>query len=214
MAGIEHQLVHEDNARKGPKGKSPWIEDGSVRIGDTALIVEYLRKKYGVDPDAGATPGEAARNLALQRMLEEHTHQVVEYELIVDDRGWPVLRAFFASALPPVARTIVPHFVRSVTRRQLHARGLARHSRDEIARMGIADAEAVECLLEDAPFLGGARPRSVDASAFGMLGMLAFSPLTTPVASRIRDLPHLMSYLEGLRGRWFAGHTGAAEEKA
>jgi glutathione S-transferase len=204
MAGIEHQLVHEDNPGKGPKGKSPWIEDGPTRMGDTQLIIEHLCRTRGVDPDAGATEVERARDLAVRRMLEEHTHQVLEYELFVDARGFREQRAVLAGLLPPVARSVVPHLMRRAVHKQLHARGLARHAPADITRMGQADVDAVKALLGDAPFLGGEAPRTVDASAFGMLGMLAFSPLSTPVASHIRADATLMRYLERLRARFCA----------
>lgn len=204
MAGIAHVLVHEDNARKGPKGKSPWIEDGPVRLGDTTLILEHLASQYGVDLEDGATALERARELALRRMLEEHTHQIVEHELFVDEVGWPIGQQVFSS-LPPVVRTLVPALVRALIRRQLHARGLGRHSPSHIARMGIADVDAVAGSLGDALFLGGPSPRTVDATAFGMLGVLAFAPLQTPVASYLRRNQPLMEYLQRLRQRWFAG---------
>jgi glutathione S-transferase len=208
MAGIEHVLVHEDNPNKGPKGKSPWIEDGSVRMGDTSLIIDYLGRKHGADPDKGAPAVERAQDLVLRRMLEEHTHQIVEYELFVDDRGFRHIRAFYEQVMPPVVRRIVPFVLRTLVRRQLHARGVARHSPDDITQMGIADVDAVVGLLGDRPFLGGDAPRTVDASAFGMLGMLAFAPFTTPVASHIRAEPKLMGYLERLRARWHMAGPG------
>jgi glutathione S-transferase len=202
LAGIEHELVHEDNPGKGPKGKSPWIENGSLRMGDTQLIIENLSRTRGVNPDAGATAEERARDLAVRRMLEEHTHQVLEYELLVDERGFRALRAALAAALPPIVRTVVPHVMRHATRKQLLARGLARHARADITRMGEADVDAVKTLLGTAPFLGGETPRTVDASAFGMLGLLAFAPMATPVASHIRRDATLMRYLERLRARF------------
>ena len=40
MAQLPFDFVVANDPSKGPKGKSPWIEDGSVRMGDSTLIIE------------------------------------------------------------------------------------------------------------------------------------------------------------------------------
>src|SRR5262245_9708800 len=83
MAGIAHELVVENDPRKGPKGKSPWIEYGDVRMGDSAIIMAHLGARFGVDLDAHLTRDERARATAVQRMLEEHYHQAFEHQLFL-----------------------------------------------------------------------------------------------------------------------------------
>ena len=53
LAGLPYQQVLEDNPRKGPKGKNPWIELDGELIGDSEFIIELLSKRYGVNLDAG-----------------------------------------------------------------------------------------------------------------------------------------------------------------
>src|SRR5262249_45361546 len=48
---IPYEVVDSD-PRKAPKGKLPFIEDGGVRIGDTSLIIDHLKRTRGVDPDS------------------------------------------------------------------------------------------------------------------------------------------------------------------
>src|SRR5436189_2416052 len=83
MLDVPYERVYEDDHRKGPKRKSPWIEDGNVRMGDTELILAYLK----IDPDEGLSSEERARSHVLTTMLQEGFHQIFEYELLVDERG-------------------------------------------------------------------------------------------------------------------------------
>ena len=68
MADIPYKLLAGD-ARKAPKGKLPYIEDGGRAIPDSSFIVEYLRKNYR-DLDAGISPADRALATAVQSMLE------------------------------------------------------------------------------------------------------------------------------------------------
>jgi glutathione S-transferase len=52
IARIRYEVVDTPDPRKGPKGKLPFIEDDGVRIADTSLIVDHLKKTRDTDPDA------------------------------------------------------------------------------------------------------------------------------------------------------------------
>jgi len=71
IAGIPYEVVDTPDPRAGPKGKLPFIEDAGVRIADTSLIVDYLVKTRGVDPDARLDASQRAIALLVQRTLEE-----------------------------------------------------------------------------------------------------------------------------------------------
>ncbi len=66
LTELPYQAIVENNSDKGPKKKSPWIEDEEVRMGDTELIIEYLKQKHDIDPDANLTSQEKATALAWQ----------------------------------------------------------------------------------------------------------------------------------------------------
>src|SRR5262249_31944888 len=127
MLDLPYERVVENDPRKGPKGKSPWIEDGDVRMGDTELILQYLCRKHGVELDRDLSPAQRARGHVLQRTLEEHFHQVLQYELAVDDRGWAEMRPLISRSLPGPLLEALRFLVRTGLRKQLVARGIARH---------------------------------------------------------------------------------------
>ena len=95
IAGIPYEVVDTPRSAQGPKGKLPFIEDAGVRIADTSLIVDYLVKTRGVDPDARLDASQRAIALLVQRTLEEHYAFVLAYTHILRDEGWQHTRARF-----------------------------------------------------------------------------------------------------------------------
>ena len=54
MTGLDYEAVIENNIGKGPKKKTPWIEYGELRMGDSELIIEHLRTKFGEESRHGS----------------------------------------------------------------------------------------------------------------------------------------------------------------
>jgi glutathione S-transferase len=199
MAGVAYERRFEDDVRKGPKRKSPWIEHGGVRMGDTELILAHL----GVDPDAGLSAEQRARSHVLRRTLEESFHAVLEWEMFVHDDGWAHTLRLFDGKMPSVLVPLVGWFVRRQFRHHLYERGIGRHAPAEIAAFGKADLDALVALLGDREWLVADHPTRIDASAFGLLALPIRSGLPTPVATWAREQPTLVAFVERARARFF-----------
>jgi glutathione S-transferase len=202
MAEVPFEFVVANDPSKGPKGKSPWIEYGSVRMGDTALIIEHLIERFGVDLDAHLDARERALAVSIQRMLEEHYHQCFEHQLFFG-RGSDQRLAEFASIMPTPIRWLVPTMIRRAFGRQLHARGMARHSEEVILAQGKADLDALSELLGDKPYFLGDEPSSIDACIFGFLGVSVYVAGDNPLYRYGASLENLMRYAERMRVRYF-----------
>lgn len=203
LSGIPHQVRIEDDSRKGPKGKNPWIVLDGERIGDTELILARLSAERPVSIDDWLSPEQGARALVLSRMVEEHLHQLFEYELIVHDAGYPVFRSMVTAQLPPVIGPMVSGMVRSHFRKQLHARGIARHQPDEITALGQADLDALSTLLGDQRWFLGDQPCSADCAVWGQLAPFVMAPLDTPVAQHARTRGNLAAWAHRVRDELF-----------
>ena len=202
MTGLPHQIVVENNPGKGPKGKSPWIEDGDVRMGDSELIIRYLGEKYGVDPDARLSPSDRAVSLAWRRTFEEHYHQAFEHQLFFG-RGGDDRFAQLAATLPPVVRLIAPPMMRKQFKKQLHARGLGRHDERDILAMGMADLDAASTFLDGRSYFFGDEPTNLDACAFGFLGVTIYVEGDNPLYRHAASLGNLVAFTERMRARYF-----------
>jgi glutathione S-transferase len=207
MLGVPYELAHEDDARKGPKRKSPWVVDGDARLGDTELILRHLEATRGVRLDRDLDPALAAKGHAIRRLLEEHFHQVFEHELVVRDDGFAVLRATFANQMSPLQLAIVGPLMRRAMRRHLFERGLGRHTPAEIESLGRADVDALVALLGDQPYFLGDTPTKTDASAFGLFAATIRSGIPGPVASYARAQPTLVAFVDRAQARFFPSST-------
>src|SRR5688500_19304027 len=131
IAHVPHEIVDTSDPRQAPKRKLPFIEDGTMRVADTSLIIDYLVKTRGVDPDARLDDSQRAIALLVQRTLEEHYAFVVAYTHLVRDEGVQHTRARFDD-VPALMRPFVANLVRGRVRKLLWYQGTLRHSHEEI----------------------------------------------------------------------------------
>jgi len=202
MAGIPFEFVVANDPSKGPKGKSPWIEHGTVRMGDSTLIIEHLASQRGIDLDADLDAHQRALALSVQRMLEEHYHQCFEHQLFFG-RGSEGRLKEFASSMPIPLRWLAPTVIKRAFRKQLHARGMGRHPEEVIVDQGKADLDALSELLGDKPYFLGDRPSSIDACVFGFLGVSVYVAGDNPLYRHGASLDNLLRYCERMRARYF-----------
>ncbi|MFW6077727.1 MAG: glutathione S-transferase family protein [Hyphomicrobiales bacterium] len=199
LAGIPYEQVIEDDPRKGPKKKNPWIEVDGELIGDTEVIIDLLSQRHKVDMDDGLSPEQRAVGYAWRRAFEEHFHQVLEWELFVHPAGAAYMHQSMTSKLPPIVGPAVFAMLKSHFRKQLYARGIARHSPDVIAAKGRADIDALAAFLGDGPFLLRDRPSTTDTAVFGQLAPMVYWPMATPVAAHARSVEPIAAYCERMR---------------
>jgi glutathione S-transferase len=212
MAGLRYEMVIENNTGKGPKKKTPWIVDGDLTMGDSELIIDYLKGKYGVDPDAGIRREERATALAWHRTFEEHYHQAFEHQLFFG-RGGEERRKVMLAMLPRLARPLVEVIFTSKLTTQLYARGLTRHGEESLIAMGIADLDAASVFLADKPFFLGDTPRTIDACVFGFLGVSVYVEGDNPLFRHAASLGNLAAYTERMRARYFPETLPKRSEK-
>lgn len=202
MAGLPFDVVIANDPSKGPKGKSPWIEHGTLRMGDSALIIEYLQERFGTDLDAHLDARQRALAMCVQRMMEEHFHQCFEHQLFFGRGGDERLHEL-AATMPIPLRWLVPTVLKRAFSKQLYARGMGRHSEEVIIAQGKSDLDALVELLGDQPYFLGDRPASLDACVFGFLGVSLYVAGDNPLYRYGASLESLMRYCERMRARYF-----------
>jgi len=210
LAGISYEQVFQDDTRKGPKRKNPWIELDGEPIGDTEIIIELLGTRFGIDLDDGLTPAQRAFGHVCRRSFEEHFHQVLEWELLVHPAGARHMHSETVKSMPPVLGRVVFGMMQRQMSRQLYARGIARHTPEVIERKGRADIDAFATILGEKPFLLADRPVTADAAVFGQLAPMVYWPMATPVAQYARSVPNILAYCERMKARCFGDAVKAA----
>ena len=190
--GIPYRQQIENRSDRGPMGKSPWIEQGDFRMGDSDAIIRHLAAQQGLpDPIRCETPVQAG-NLGLRIAFEERFHQILEWELFVHPEGRRAMRAMICAQTPPLVGPLVFASMARHFRRQLHARGIGRLTAAQIADEGrrLLDALSLRLTNGDA-WLDGDGPGLTDFAVWGQVAPMLCWPMHTPVAENAKSLPAL-----------------------
>lgn len=199
LVGLAYRVEPLRDLGQAPKGKGPYIEDGAQTIGDSALIIEHLKRTREVDPDAWLSPAQRGIGRALGLMLEEHLYFVALHNRWLEDAHWPQVRGRVLAGMPAAMQEEVRDDVRETMRRQ----GLGRHRRDELYALGVADLAALADVLGAQPFLLGARPATVDCIAFAFVHGELCPLFDGPLRQAILRRPNLPAYERRFRERLF-----------
>jgi len=201
MFGVEYTVVHENDTRRAPLGKMPWIVDDGEVVGDSSLAIAHLKRTRGLNPDAGMTPEQAATAHAIQRLVENHLYHVFVYYRWVAS-GPEVISRFFAG-VPAVIRPAVSRLVRKKLVRDLRGHGVALHRAEDVWEMGRQDLTALSQLLRDRVYFFGDEPTTTDATVFGLLVMFFRSPTEPSMVEHARGLGNLEPYCDRMLERYF-----------
>ena len=213
MTGIHYENCPPDPS-KSPKGKFPFIEDGELKLGDSTLIIEVLKEKYGKDPDASLSTAERAISHAFRKMLEENFYWVIGYLRYKLEENWKVYRQLVLDAVAP-GLPIEKHeemgeFIKSTVLNQLHSQGMGRHSPEEVAQIGIADLCAIADYLGDKPYFMGNQPTTADATVYAHVTSCIQGPGTDLVKTYGLGRANLVDYCHRMRGRYFPEYANKA----
>ncbi|GAK43902.1 conserved protein [Tepidicaulis marinus] len=197
LAGIGYERRDMPNPAKAPKGKLPFIVADGEKVGDSTLIMKWLKARRGVDLDWHLTPLERARSHALQRMLEERLYWAIVYTRWCEkENEWLEKEIFFGDVPAPI-RFFVYRAVLKQMKTALHHHGLGRHTREEIYAFGAEDLAALAAELGDKPYLFGERPSLADASAFGILvNIIGIPQIKSPLIDAMRTHDNLIAYTD------------------
>ena len=192
---IPYRQEIENRPDRGPLGKSPWIELGSLRMGDSDAIIRHLAVERSLpDPFRCDTAGQAA-NLGLRIAFEERFHQILEWELFVHPEGRREMRAMIRTLAPPLIGPLVFAQMARHFGRQLRARGIGRLAPTQIASEGRRLLDALALRLESGGgWLDEGGPGLADFAVWGQVAPMLCWPMSTPVADHAKAIPTLSAW--------------------
>jgi len=203
MANIPYDVVSANNPRLSPKGKIPYIKHDGKAMGDTGLIIDYLKKTFGDPLDAHLSEEQKAIGLAFRRLCEEHLYWTVLFHRWCTPEGWKVVSSLFFNHLPSWKRILISTLARKHLKKQVYAQGVGRHTPAEVEQMGIEDIKAIACYLKDKPYFFGDEPSSVDACIYAFLAGIAYAPISSHMKEVLHQHTSLLRYCERMQQRYF-----------
>lgn len=204
LANVDYVSTHA-NMMNAPRGKVPWIVDDGTLVADSEAVLNHLEASLS-DPlgEAAVAPDRRAQHHAIRRMLENGSYWLSFYERWVNPQHWATTRAAFFDPLGFPMGSIISSVIRRRVARDAHGQGVSRYGDAERDAMGVADWEAVEAILGDAPFFGGDAPRRIDCVVYGFICQALWAPFDTTMARHVKGRPRLVAYGERMRARAWA----------
>ena len=199
---------------KAPKGKLPYIQDDGEVIADSTFIRWYLERKYKVDFDRGLSPEQRAIAWAFEKMFEDHLYWAVVHARWMDDTNFAKGPRTFFRAVPAPVRPLVVAMIRRQLRRTLHGQGFGRHSPDEIVALGTRSVDATADFLGTKPYIMGAEPMGLDATAFAFVAGVLCPLFDTPLRSAAERHENLKRYVGWMTARFYPDQVEIAGCKA
>ncbi|KRA35103.1 glutathione S-transferase [Rhodanobacter sp. Root627] len=206
MAGLAYERVPMIPPQ-APLGKLPFIHDHGEVVSDSTFIRAHIERKYGVDLDAGLDARQRAQAWAIERLLEDHLYFAMVWFRWIDPENFARGPARFADSVPEPQRAQRREQMQAGKRAELQAQGIGRHSPQGIAALGVRSIDAVAALLGQQPYLMGASPSGVDATALGMLACVLTPFFDTPLQRAAAARPNLVAYVAHMMQRYYPAHV-------
>lgn len=203
MAGVEYEPIRgPQHLRRAPKNKMPYIEHEGRVMGDSSLIIDYLKATFGDPLDGDLTQDQRHLALLIKRTLEDHLYWAIVYSRWADERFWPHLRQAVFGGVPGPLRPLIARKIRSQTLKQLWAQGVSRFDREDVYAMAEDDLDAVMAHLGQ-PYALGDCPTSMDATVYGFLANIVEVEMNTPLKTALQKHPAAAAYCTRMRQRYF-----------
>jgi glutathione S-transferase len=200
------EVPYEDRSgdpRKGPTKKIPYIDDDGTVIGDSNLILDYVKKKHGDPLDARLTPTERATGYFIRRTVDEAFYWHILYPRWFPPEGVALMKEAFSRFMPPVIGGLVMSSIVRQTQKSAWAQGTARHKPADIYAMGCAELDALSTFLGDKPYLFGDAPTSFDAGLYSAVANTLGFPTTNPLKTHAESLTNLVAFRERVEARYW-----------
>ena len=213
MASLPYTL-DTTGFNKAPKGKLPYIVDNGDIIADSTFIRWHIEKKYNIDFDRGLSAEQRAISWAFEKMLEEHLYWAGVHARWMDDANFEKGPRNFFNNIPAPMRPFLIPMIRWKVRRALHGQGFGRHSPEEIAVLGTRSINAIADFLAAKPYMMGADPTGLDATAFAFIAGTLCPLFETPLRTAAEGHDNLRRYVGRMTMRFYPDWSEIAGCKA
>ena len=209
MTANEFVITPEFVPSNGPKQKIPFLTDGDMVIGDSALIQKHLENNHQADFYKGLSRLERATAELLIHAVEEKLYWVMVYARWQIDAGWAITEPAFFGMAPASVRAAVSGEARQDVLRNLWGQGTGRHTEAEAIQMGVDVIENLGLYLGKEDYFIADTPTPLDAVAYGTLISLLEMPGSALLKDAILAQSNLCAFVDRMSAKFFPNALGA-----
>ena len=197
--GLEFDYKTEQDPRKAPKGKLPYLIIDGERIADSELIFERLDTMTQGKLYQGLTPQEKATGFAFTRLAEDHLYWIGVASRWLDDKWFPNIVSGFFGFVPALFRGFASNGARKAVAQTYNLHGLGRHTMDEQKGFARRDLQAIADIVSAGNYIVGDRLTAFDFVVAGMLSGFMDNKPSTWLGDIANGYPALREYLERIQ---------------
>ena len=196
LAGVPFRHEHIFDASAAPRAQLPYIEDNGEAIGDSATIIAYVTKKYGVTLDQVLTQAQRDTDLMIARLLDD-LYWVMSYSRWKDERYWTAFRDALLREHPVLTEDALNN-AKAFNEQRYFFQGIGRYPPDVAMARGLEDLGVLARLVTGDGYVHGATPTSIDAAIYGFLANIWFYDIDTPLKQFVRAHGNLVRHCEAI----------------
>ncbi len=208
IVGEPYETVTAD-VRKAPRRQLPCAEIDGVVVPDSSEIIETIERARPTRLDAHLDERQRAIALAFKTMLEEQLYFAVLYMRWSTDAGWTVFEPNLREMLGKMG---VPGFLRGMVAKKARAQvsgrartqGMGRKPHAEIVAAATKIIDALAVYLGDEPFVGGAQPTTLDATAYAFVAGVLCPAFPNEVHQHALQRANLVAYAARMKAAYWA----------
>uniref|UniRef100_A0AC34QN47 Failed axon connections protein n=1 Tax=Panagrolaimus sp. JU765 TaxID=591449 RepID=A0AC34QN47_9BILA len=209
IANLPYKNVDNNFKHGSSKGQVPFIELNGRQHADSGNIMQFLLKEFSLPLDSALDSKQLADCRAYTILLEESFFRAVAY-MRAQDPSWLFtvekgLLGNFTGVKKFFAGNFGAMFSKSKLQKALQIQGMGRNSLPEVVEIMKRDLVALDTLLDGKKYFFGNYPTSFDATAFGHLAQLFYTPqpVDDVVTFAETTTPNLKAFVERIKAEYW-----------
>ncbi|EGT44526.1 hypothetical protein CAEBREN_08772 [Caenorhabditis brenneri] len=208
MAGVDYVNVSNEFKHLSKRGQQPFIELNGLQISDTSIIINhFISNGQGTHLNT-VIPRDKAIEHAFYNLIEHHFTWLGFYSrsqsfkwIGTQDgygRAFSGLKAFFLKTF------VIPRF-ESKLKKKCEGQWIGTLTNEERISELKKDIDAISEQLGEKKYLMGDEPRTIDATLFGHLAEVLYTPqFTDAIKKHIEEkTPNLVAYMNRIKEKYW-----------
>uniref|UniRef100_A0A0N4ZN76 GST N-terminal domain-containing protein n=1 Tax=Parastrongyloides trichosuri TaxID=131310 RepID=A0A0N4ZN76_PARTI len=202
---LNYQNLSNNFTTFSSKGQIPFIELNGRQIADSNAIIEFLKEKFNCDIDNCLTEEQKATGRAIRLLAEESIFRIIMYNRSKYNK-WFVGSEGFGDVLTGVKKrfleTVGLKMFRNKLAKTCQIQGIGRNKKHEVEETLKGDLKALSVLLSDKPFFFGDNFTSIDATVFGQIAQIYYTPILNReviIKFMEEETPNLIEFIKKIK---------------
>jgi len=186
-----------------PKGRFPWISLNGVHMGDSQLIIEFLKKRF--EPKLGNeySPEERAAGGGMSVMVDQHLYWGIPMERFLFSSYKNMYKTFSPKLKSWMIWAYQKYHKKDILAR-VQGQGIGTHEPKEIQQLLCNDIQNLSFFLGKKKFILGEYPSEYDAIIFGHLAQFVWGLPETKYEEVIHYVyPNLVEYCNRMKQQYY-----------